>query len=213
MTVGTEVVHDLRGSGTVVFLDDWSVRIKFENGKEGVFDRENEYLSYANTGERVHPVPKYTPARQEKTTPEERNRRQSKYCTDFESNKATFGGDFNPDKNPQLLAQFEAQASTWVLCIGCGPESYQRVCEELRTHGLGDPENYVRKYPNGHAEKYDMLVPDPKIINIDFDLGLFFGYQRLISTGRYQIGRKEFALRNLLKVRILEIEEAVPNEN
>ena len=214
LIVGREVVHDLNGSGCVVSVDEWSVRILFEDGKIRVFGKDNEYLSYAENGERVHLIPKYVSVKIDKETAGERSRKLSKYCTDFEGNRLAFEQEFDSCKNPELLKRFEEQVDSWVLIIGCGPQAYQRVCAELRENGLAQPENYVRVYENGHAEKYDLLVPDPHIPNVDFDLGLFFGYRRLVSTGRYQIGKKKFALRNLLKVkRILEIGEAVPDED
>ena len=212
MIIGQEIVHDIRGLGRIVFLDEIFVKIEFENGKMGTFTHDNEFLAYVN-GVRVSIPSVIISQKKEKITSREQARQLSKYCTDFEGHQDVFGGKWNVDKNSVVLEAFEKQASSWVLLIGCGPESFGRVCEELRSYGLDNPSDYVRLYEKGHAEKYDLLVPDPQIGNVDFDLGLFFGYYRLRSTGRYQIGRKEFALRNLLKVRILEVDEQVPAED
>lgn len=210
MTIGTRIIHDLRGLGVVTAITENMVTITFEDGKVGKFDINSEYLSYADSGLRVYTPPKIIPAVPNKITYDERARRLSKYCTDFERHRDIFSAPFDPNKNPNVLRNFEKQASTWILVVGCGPESYSRVCSELERAGLDQPEDYVRLYTQGHAEKYDLLVPDPKIPKIDFDLGIFFGYIRLARTGRYQIGRKELALRNILKFRVLEVGEDLP---
>lgn len=217
MNVGTRLVHDMRGSGIVISIEPPFVQTQFDrDGKIGTFDMKSEHLFFEENGERVHVEPKYVSVEADKITAKERARRLSKYCTDYEYHISVLGAEFDPNKNPTLLAEFEEQSDSWVLKISCGGDAatYQRVCSDLREHGLDNPENYIfRSAVTTNAEKYDLLVPDPNIPNIDFALGMFFNPLRLVSTNRYQIGRKEFALRNLLKVHILEIGEAIPDED
>lgn len=144
----------------------------------------------------------------DKVTSEERNRRLSKYVTDFEKHKAVLAAPFDVSKNPEVLSQFEEQAATWVLQIGCSADVRERVVKELANAGLEAAEDYVNTFGDGsHGEKYDLFIPDPNISDVDLKLGIYLGPWKLVSTNRYQIGRKEFIFRNLLKVRVLEAGE------
>lgn len=206
---GTRVIHgDL--TGEVITIDlvrqldelpEWQATVRFEGIQSATVVPLRSLKLYADEIRRTG-----------KKTKQASIKELSKYCTDFEGNKQLFSSPFDSTRNSERLHEFEKQADTWVLVVGCAPASYEQTLQEMSLHGVeDDPKNYVRIYKRGHDAKYDLLIPDPKMPGIDFDLGIFFGYHRLKSSGRYQIGRTDFALRNLTRVRILETGEPLPN--
>lgn len=116
--------------------------------------------------------------------------------------------DFN--KNPSLMETFLKQSHMWILIVSSSPDSILLAEEELSQAGLINASDYIRKSSDTtHGIKYDLLIPDPKIPNIDIDLGIYFNPIRLSSTNRYQIGRKDFILRCIPYIRVLEIGESI----
>ncbi len=148
-----------------------------------------------------------TPGRKSSKGVKEVNSRYAPYI----GNEEIFDAPINLDRDRELLSKFAEQASTWYLLVSSSPDSFSEAERELREAGVENPSDYIRVSSHGtHGVKYDLLVPDPNIPNVDLKLGLYLNPIRLSSTGYYQIGRKEFALYVVDRVRLLEVGESLP---
>lgn len=131
----------------------------------------------------------------------------SKYAP-YEGNESTFDApvDFSKDGMDELLSQ---ASSNWILTVSASPDSVETTQRELSDAGLENAPDYVKTVAEStHGAKYDLLIPDPNIPDIDLKTGIYFNPIRLFS-GYYQIGRKEFALKVLPHVRVLESGEGI----
>ena len=109
------------------------------------------------------------------------------------------------------MAELMIQADKWILQVSASPDAIATAEQELTAAGVENPSDYIRvSAATTHGVKYDLFIPDPAIDGIDIKTGLYFNPIRLSSTGCYQIGRKEFALAVLPKVRVLEAGEKLP---
>lgn len=136
----------------------------------------------------------------------------SKYAP-YEGNEKIFNAPIGFDK-PEMDV-FLKQAHKWVLKVSACPHSLESVVKALTDAGLENASDYVHVRESAvegrevgiGGPKYDLMIPDPDLPGIDLTLSLYFNAHRLASTGYYQIGRTEFALAVLPKVRVLEVGE------
>lgn len=130
---------------------------------------------------------------------------ESKYAP-YEGNEAVFDApvDFSRDG----MEEFMQQANKWTAIIYSSPDSTERAIQELTEAGIENASDYVHPLSiDSHAITYNLFVPDPNIPDIDLKLGIYFNPIRLASLGLYQIARKEFVLKVLSKVKLLEVGE------
>jgi hypothetical protein len=138
---------------------------------------------------------------------------ESSYAA-YEGHKDVFDAPLDFEKNGDLWEFLDTHSvKHGQLIIGCGPETRERVLDDLVGCGISNPEGYVRIYEKGHDVKFDLFIPDPKMPGIDLQLGVFLNPHRLNSTGLYQIGRREYITRLLTQVHILEIQESLSPYN
>jgi hypothetical protein len=129
----------------------------------------------------------------------------SKYAP-YEGNESIF--DAPIDFNREGMEKFLLQSNKWTAIIYSCPDSVERAVRELKDAGLENPTDYIHVAADtAHGVKYDLMIPDPEIPDLDLKLGIFFNPIRLASSGMYQVGRKEFVLAVLSKVRVLEVGE------
>ena len=127
----------------------------------------------------------------------------SKYAP-YEGNEELFNSPV--DFKKEGFEEFLKKANSWVLVVSCCKKDVDVVSGELTKAGLENATDYihVRKGRKQGGPKYDVLIPDPEIPDIDLQLGLFFNPFR---KGVYQIARKDFALPLVKNIRVLEVGE------
>lgn len=183
------------------YINGEKAQIEFRAGKGKAWLRPSEFKI-------VVPVP----PDKSRLTDAEACRCLSKYCTNYKQYQDKLNLPFDPNRSPEVLALFESRVlPSAVLYIGSSPTALPRVVSELAAAGLDGPSDYVHLFSSeSHDDKFDLFVADPCIPDVDFTLGMFFNPRKLAATGRYQISRKDYILSVLLRVRVLEIGEAVP---